>query len=246
MWQRAVITETVFKVAHFSVSLVYAIIAEKTARSNLSASEISQITMHCSGCGRNNSAEAKFCAGCGGKLGAAKDESPEQHEEELKSTRDDLVEKVDTMQAEESIHKLEEGKEKVYYRGEGQLLVRTTKHHGAGRKAAAFIATAGVGYAIAGRDSKRTTKAKGSIVVTNKAIYCAGNKFDFDQILAMTVKGTLQKKIHLTLDKEVGAGGRGAGMSGSSRISIEIEISTKDINGLFKGLENARMSGVEF
>ena len=228
------------------MSTLYAIIAEKTARSNLSASEISQITMHCSGCGRNNSAEAKFCAGCGGKLGAAEDESPEQHEEELKSTRDDLVEKVETMQAEESIHKLEEGKEKVYYRGEGELLVRTTKHHGAGRKAAAFIATGGVGYAIAGRDSKRTTKAKGSIVVTNKAIYCAGNKFDFDQILAMTVKGTLQKKIHLTLDKEVGAGGRGAGMSGSSRISIEIEISTKDINGLFKGLENARLSGVEF
>jgi len=225
---------------------VYAIIAEKTARSNLSVSEISQLTMYCAGCGRNNSAEAKFCAGCGGKLGAAEDESPEQHEEELKPTRDDLVEKVETMQAEESIHKLEEGKEKVYYRGEGELLVRTTKHHGAGRKAAAFIATGGVGYAIAGRDSKRTTKAKGSIVVTNKAIYCAGNKFDFDQILAMTVKGTLQKKIHLTLDKEVGAGGRGAGMSGSSRISIEIEISTKDINGLFKGLENARLSGVEF
>ena len=228
------------------MSLVYAIIAEKTARSNLSVSEISQLTMYCAGCGRNNSAEAKFCAGCGGKLGAAEDESPEQHEEELKPTRDDLVEKVETMQAEESIHKLEEGKEKVYYRGEGELLVRTTKHHGAGRKAAAFIATGGVGYAIAGRDSKRTTKAKGSIVVTNKAIYCAGNKFDFDQILAMTVKGTLQKKIHLTLDKEVGAGGRGAGMSGSSRISIEIEISTKDINGLFKGLENARLSGVEF
>ena len=225
---------------------MYAIIAEITARSNLSVSEISQLTMYCAGCGRNNSAEAKFCAGCGGKLGAAEDESPEQHEEELKPTRDDLVEKVETMQAEESIHKLEEGKEKVYYRGEGELLVRTTKHHGAGRKAAAFIATGGVGYAIAGRDSKRTTKAKGSIVVTNKAIYCAGNKFDFDQILAMTVKGTLQKKIHLTLDKEVGAGGRGAGMSGSSRISIEIEISTKDINGLFKGLENARLSGVEF
>ncbi len=202
--------------------------------------------MFCGDCGKKNTGKSKFCSGCGGKLGAAEDESPEQHEEELKPTRDDLVEKVETMQAEESIHKLEEGKEKVYYRGEGELLVRTTKHHGAGRKAAAFIATGGVGYAIAGRDSKRTTKAKGSIVVTNKAIYCAGNKFDFDQILAMTVKGTLQKKIHLTLDKEVGAGGRGAGMSGSSRISIEIEISTKDINGLFKGLENARLSGVEF
>ena len=39
---------------------------------------------------------------------------------------------------------------------------------------------------------------------------------------------------------------RGAGENLSSRISIEIEISTKDINGLFKGLENARMSGVAF
>ena len=35
-------------------------------------------------------------------------------------------------------------------------------------------------------------------------------------------------------------------MSGSSRISIEIEIQTDDIDGLFKGLENARLSGVEF
>ena len=204
--------------------------------------------MFCSGCGKNNAAKAKFCSGFGGKLGAAEDESPQQHEKELKSTRNDLVEKVETMQAEESIHKLEEGKEKVYYRGEGELLVRTTKHHGAGRKAASFIAGMGVGYLIAGRDSKRTTKSKGSIVVTNKAIYCAGNKFEFDQILAMTTKGTLQKKIHLTLDKSVGAGGRGSGdvVAGGDRISVEIEIATKDINGMFKGLENARMSGVEF
>ena len=202
--------------------------------------------MFCGDCGKKNTGKSKFCSGCGTKLVAPENESPKQHAKKLTSARDDLVEKVETMQAEESIHKLEEGKEKVYYRGEGQLLVRTTKHHGAGRKAASFIAGVGVGYLIAGRDSKRTTKARGSIVVTNKAVYCAGNKFEFDNILAMTIKGTLQKKIHLTLDKEVGAGGRGAGMSGSSRISIEIEISTKDINGLFKGLENARMSGVEF
>ena len=202
--------------------------------------------MFCNGCGKKNAAKAKFCSGCGGKLVGAEEETPKQLKKELKSTRDDLVEKVETMQAEESIHKLEEGKEKVYYRGEGELLIRTTKHHGAGRKVASFIAGAGVGYLVAGRDSKRTTKAKGSIVVTNKSIYCAGNKFEFDQILAMTIKGTFQKKIHLTLDKEVGAGGRGAGMSGSSRISVEIEIQTDDIDGLFKGLENARLSGVEF
>ena len=202
--------------------------------------------MFCSGCGKKNAAKAKFCSGCGDKLVAAEEESPKKLRKELKSTRDDLVEKVETMQAEDTIHKLEEGKEKVYYRGEGELLVRTTKHHGTGRKVASFVAGGGIGYLIAGRDSKRTTKSQGTIVVTNKAIYCAGNKFEFDNILAMTKKGTFQKKIHLTLDKSVGAGGRGAGLQSSSRISIEIEIQTDDIDGLFKGLENARMSGVEF
>jgi len=201
--------------------------------------------MFCNGCGKKNAAKAKFCSGCGGKLVGAEEETPKQLKKELKSTRDDLVEKVETMQAEESIHKLQEGKEKVYYRGEGELLVRTTKHHGTGRKVASFIAGGGVGYLIAGRDSKRTTKSQGTIVVTNKAIYCAGNKFEFDNILAMTKKGTFQKKIHLTLDKTMATGGEGGALSGN-RISVEIEIQTDDIDGLFKGLENARMSGVEF
>ena len=201
--------------------------------------------MFCSGCGNKNAAKAKFCSGCGGKLVAAEEKTPKKLKKELKSTRDDLVEKVETMQAEESIHKLQEGKEKVYYRGEGELLVRTTKHHGTGRKVASFIAGGGVGYLIAGRDSKRTTKSQGTIVVTNKAIYCAGNKFEFDNILAMTKKGTFQKKIHLTLDKTMATGGEGGALSGN-RVSVEIEIQADDIDGLFKGLENARMSGVEF
>ena len=205
--------------------------------------------MFCEDCGNTLKENAKFCGKCGTSQNDSEDtpQAPSE-QDQLQSTRDDLVDKVKTMQAEESIHKLEEGKEKVYYRGEGELLVRTTKHHGAGRKVASFVAGAGVGYLIAGRDSKRTTKAKGTIVVTNKSIYCAGNKFEFDNILAMTKKGTFQKKIHLTLDKSVGAGGRGEGdkIAGGNRISVEIEISTNDINGLFKGLENARMSGVEF
>ena len=201
--------------------------------------------MFCNGCGKKNAAKAKFCSGCGGKLVGAEEETPKQLKKELKSTRDDLVEKVETMQAEDTIHKLQEGKEKVYYRGEGELLVRTTKHHGTGRKVASFVAGGGIGYLIAGRDSKRTTKSQGTIVVTNKAIYCAGNKFEFDNILAMTKKGTFQKKIHLTLDKTMATGGEGGALSGN-RISVEIEIQTDDIDGLFKGLENARMSGVEF
>ena len=201
--------------------------------------------MFCSGCGNKNAAKAKFCSGCGGKLVAAEEKTPKKLKKELKSTRDDLVEKVETMQAEDTIHKLQEGKEKVYYRGEGELLVRTTKHHGTGRKVASFVAGGGIGYLIAGRDSKKTTKSKGTIVVTNKAVYCAGNKFEFDNILAMTKKGTFQKKIHLTLDKTMATGGEGGALSGN-RVSVEIEMQTDDIDGLFKGLENARMSGVEF
>ena len=201
--------------------------------------------MFCGDCGKKNTGKSKFCSGCGTKLVSPENESPKQHAKKLSSARDDLVEKVETMQAEESIHKLEEGKEKVYYRGEGELLIRTTKHHGTGRKVASFVAGGGIGYLIAGRDSKKTTKSKGTIVVTNKAVYCAGNKFEFDNILAMTKKGTFQKKIHLTLDKTMATGGEGGALSGN-RISVEIEIQTDDVNGLFKGLENARMSGVEF
>ena len=46
----------------------------------------------------------------------------------------------------------------------------------------------------------------------------------------------------------VPVGGRGEGdkLAGGGRTSVEIEIKTKDLDGLFKGLENARMSGVEF
>ena len=201
--------------------------------------------MFCGDCGKKNTGKSKFCSGCGTKLVAPENESPKQHAKKLTSARDELVDKVETMQAEDSIHKLEEGKEKVYYRGEGELLVRTTKHHGTGRKVASFIAGGGVGYLIAGRDSKKTTKSKGTIVVTNKAVYCAGNKFEFDNILAMTKKGTFQKKIHLTLDKTMATGGEGGALSGN-RVSVEIEIQTDDIDGLFKGLENARMSGVAF
>ena len=201
--------------------------------------------MFCGDCGKKNTGKSKFCSGCGTKLVAPENESPKQHAKKLTSARDDLVDKVETMQAENTIHKLEEGKEKVYYRGEGELLVRTTKHHGTGRKVASFVAGGGIGYLIAGRDSKKTTKSKGTIIVTNKAVYCAGNKFEFDNILAMTKKGTFQKKIHLTLDKTMATGGEGGALSGN-RVSVEIEIQADDIDGLFKGLENARMSGVEF
>ncbi len=65
---------------------------------------------------------------------------------------------------------------------------------------------------------ERTSKVEGTLVVTNKAIYCAGNKLEYDNIIALTIIGTVQKKIYITLDKNVQAGGRGTGIGGDSRI----------------------------
>lgn len=175
----------------------------------------------CSNCGNQVLDGSKFCSGCGSAIGAPS------------------VAPAQTAPAAND-------KEKVFFRGEGELIIRTTKHHGVGRKAASWLFGGPIGYAVIGRDSKRTTKAKGTLVVTEKAIYCAGNQYPFDRILATTIIGTFQKKIHVTLDKDVGAGGRGKGMSDSDRISVEIEITTDDIDGLFKGLEAARMSNVQF
>ena len=184
--------------------------------------------MFCGKCGSQVPDDNKFCSGCGSPMTI-----PQENITNIQSTPTQVPHS-------------DPSKEKVFYKGEGELLIRTTKHHGMGRKAASFIVGAGVGYLIAGRDSKRTTKAKGTLVVTNRAIYCAGNDYPFDGILALSIKGTMQKKVHLTLDKSVCGGGRGKGFGGGDRISVEIEISTDDITGLFKGLEQAKMSNVEF
>ena len=100
--------------------------------------------MFCGKCGNKNPDENKFCAGCGAQIQVPTNPT----KEDVTSTKNELVDKVETLQAEEKITQLESEKEKVYYRGEGELLIRTTKHHGAGRKAASLIVGMGVGYLI--------------------------------------------------------------------------------------------------
>ena len=186
--------------------------------------------MFCGKCGTENPGNNNFCLSCGSALAG---DQPVQSNEQNSPP---VIQPAQTPS--------EAKKEKVFFRGDGELILRTTEHHGAGRKAASFLFGGPIGYAVAGRDSKRTTKAKGTLVVTDKAIYCAGNVYPFDKIVATTIKGTFQKKVHVTLDKNVSTGG--SGMGGGNRISVEIEISTEDIDGLFKGLEQARMGNVEF
>ena len=63
--------------------------------------------MFCEDCGHTLKPEAKFCSKCGASQVTSQ---TDVYQDQLKSTRDDLVEKVQTLQAEESIHNLEEGK----------------------------------------------------------------------------------------------------------------------------------------
>lgn len=157
-------------------------------------------------------------------------------------------EKPTTPPAQHSLNKLEET-EVSYYTGQGELIVKRTEHRGAGRKVmgiAAGLPTLGIGYLIVGKDKTRKSKAEGTIAVTNKAIYCAGNDYPFDRIISITKEGHISKSIVITFEKDFGAGGRAEGSNfGVGGMSIEIEIKTKDIDGLFKGLERAKMSKIK-
>lgn len=141
-------------------------------------------------------------------------------------------------------------KEKVYFKGEGELIVKKTEHHGLVRKGGALLfaaPTLGLSYLAFGRDKTRKSKAEGTLVVTDRAIYCAGNGYPFDRILSITKQGTISKSISLTFEKNVEAGGRAdGGIAGVGGLSVEMELKTNDIDGLFRGLEQARMSNVDF
>ena len=143
---------------------------------------------------------------------------------------------------------LESESELEYYRGEGELIIKRTEHRGAARKVmgiAAGLPTLGIGYLLIGKDKTRKSKAEGLLVVTNKAIYVAGNDYPFDRILSITKQGKVSKSIVITFEKDVQAGGRGTGdLAGTGGMSIEAELKTKDIDGLFRGLEDARLSKV--
>ena len=130
--------------------------------------------------------------------------------------------------------------EKAYFSGEGELIVKRTKHKGIGTKAASWLALGPVGYLAFGRDKKSKSKAKGKLVVTNKALYCAGNEYSFDKILSITKEGRIRKHISLQFDTDMTAGGTAGGYT------VEVELKTDDIDSLFNALEQAKLSKVTF
>jgi hypothetical protein len=177
----------------------------------------------CSNCGTQVAEGTKFCPKCGTPI-----------QQVPTSTQQPVPPAGETI-------------EKAYFRGEGELVVKRTEHRGAARKAVSFLAGGPVGYVVFGRDKTAKTTAKGTLVVTNKAIYCAGNKYPFDRILSITKQGTISKSIVLTFEKDVSAGGRAeGGIMGVGGLSVEVELKTKDIDALFQALEQARMESVQF
>lgn len=152
----------------------------------------------------------------------------------------------DTMQAIASKQSVEED-ELEYYRGMGELIVKRTEHRGAVRKIGSLIFvpfTLGTSYLLFGRDKTRKSRAEGLLVVTNKAIYCAGNDYPFDRILSITKEGRIHKSIVITFEKDVGVGGREPGVAGIGGYTVEVEIKTNDIDAVFRALEQAKLSKV--
>ena len=171
----------------------------------------------CPNCGKEIASTTKFCANCGATVGASTLPSP-----------------VPAIGAEE----------KAYFKGEGELIVKRTKHKGAGAKAASLLVLGPVGYVAFGRDKTSKSKAEGTLVITNKAIYCAGNDYPFDKILSITKEGRISKSLVLNFEK-----GEGGGESGgllAPGMTVEMEIKTKDIDGLMRCLEQAKMANIRF
>lgn len=72
--------------------------------------------------------------------------------------------------------------------------------------------------------------------MTQKALYCAGNEYKFDKILSLARTGRITKSVLVNFEKDVAG----------QRYDIQLEIRTKEMDRLFAGLEDARMSKVGF
>ena len=177
--------------------------------------------MYCVNCGGKVDEGHKFCPSCGSPTAAAPAAPPGAIEDSTGAPMDAERPEV---------------KEKIYFDSDGELIIKKIEHRGAGRKIASWLAGGPVGYAVFGRDKTQKAKAKGRLVVTHKAVYCAGNEYQFDKILSLAKIGTLNKSVLVNFEKDVAG----------QRYDIKLEIRTREMDRLFAALESARMSKVGF
>lgn len=171
----------------------------------------------CNNCGKAVLEGAKFCSYCGKPIEIAGTES-------------------------DSVHR-----ESIFYRGNGTLVVKKTNTKSAAKKAANLLSLGSngqAGYVLFSSDKNMKTNASGELIVTNRAIYCAGKDFPFDRLVSMTRRG--KKAVGLTLERSFTQVGQTDkmlfGMGGLS-IEAEIRVDSRDAcDELFGGLQKAKTS----
>ncbi|MGD8506909.1 MAG: hypothetical protein PVF15_09655 [Candidatus Bathyarchaeota archaeon] len=91
--------------------------------------------------------------------------------------------------AQPSIATQDELQETAFYKGEGNVIVKTIKRQGVVTKVGVYLLTGPLGYLIWGRDKKKKVKGVGSLIVTNKAIHFAGRDYPFKRIGSVVKQG---------------------------------------------------------
>lgn len=171
---------------------------------------------YCSNCGAPNEDAAKFCVGCGNPLSAP----------------------APAAGMPSAVVQQAQAQEQVFFKGEGALIIRKTKERSGAVKAAGAM-LGPIGWIAFSGKKKIKTKAEGELIVTNKAIYCAGNAYPFDQLLSLTRHGS--RAVDIEFEADVGPGGGGG-------VAIEAELkmdSEESCNDLFQGLQRARTSHLQ-
>src|SRR3990170_7912082 len=123
----------------------------------------------CPNCGFQISEALNFCPKCGYSLkGSGPPPPPPPAQSPITST---------------------ETQETAFYKGEGNMIVKTVKKQGVAMKVGVYLFTGPIGYLIWGRDKKKKVKGVGSLIVTNKTIYFAGRDYPFERIGSIIKQG---------------------------------------------------------
>lgn len=98
-------------------------------------------------------------------------------------------------------------RETEYYRGQGNMIVKTIRQQGTVIKVGVFLLTGPIGYLFFGREKKKKVSGTGSLIVTNKAIYFAGRDYPFDRIGSIIKKGnSIFVDVDVSKNSAVGSG----------------------------------------
>jgi hypothetical protein len=116
--------------------------------------------------------------------------------------------------------------ESKLYQGEAKLWIKTVRRKDPITKGASVIGAGLIGYGLAGADAVSVTQMKGTLTITDRAIYFAGNIFPFERILTI----------------EEGSGHKPAFICNTIDpfIHQEVEIDSKDKDRIRKAIEKAR------